>query len=74
MILFHFQLLLNLINSVEDINLDMSSSKLATEKDTVLNTVKEFVKFGFPNINDVLDPHVKEYFRFRDNLIIINDF
>ena len=41
----------NLINSVEDINLDMSNLKVATEKDTVLNTVKEFVKFGFPNIN-----------------------
>ena len=64
----------NLINSVEDINLDMSNLKLATEKDTVLNTIKDFVRLGFPNYNDILDPHVKEYFRFKDDLSIINDF
>ena len=62
-----------MINLVEDINLDISNLKLAIQKDTVLNTVKEFVKFGFPNNNEILDPNVKEYFRLKNDLSIIND-
>ena len=64
----------NLINSIEDISLDISNLKLAAHKDSVLNTVKEFVKNGFPNINEVLDPNVKEYFKLKNDLSIINDF
>ena len=41
---------------------------LATQKDYELNTVKEFVKFGFPNINESLDSNIK------DDLNMINDF
>ena len=52
----------NLINFVKDINVDISNLKIATQKDIVLNTIKEFVKFRFPNINKILDPNVKEYF------------
>ena len=50
----------NWLNFVEDINLDISNLKLATQKDTVLNTVKEFVKFKFLNINEILDPMLKK--------------
>ena len=35
---------------------------------------KKIVKFGFPNINEILDFNVKEYFRFKNDLSIINDF
>ena len=40
----------------------------------VLNTDKEFVEFRYPNFNEVLDPNVKEYFRLKNDLSIINDF
>ena len=41
----------------------------------MVNTVKEFVKFGFLNINKIVDSNVIKYFRLRNNLsIIINNF
>ena len=67
---FNYVKFVNLINFVEDINLNISNLKLATLKYTVLNTVKEFIEFGFPNINEVLDPNVKEYFRLKNDLSV----
>ena len=63
-----------MINFAENINLDISNLKFASQKDTVLNTVMEFVKFWFPNINEILDTNVKDYFRLKNDLSMINYF
>ena len=63
---------IKLLDVIDKFDIDSAKLKVATDKDTILSTVKHYVQIGFPKKEKDVDPIIANYFKYKDDLSIFD--